>query len=195
MVSLLMLSSRSEDPLVQPDEILRLEQDVIVPLAAAKKMYVYQTKDFWRQMKTAACVVHLNANIAYINSSAVTASSLYLSRFLKTAPEFLAKPTANIIAPVYIDPSASIDPTAKVGPNVAIGPGVSLGKGVRVKDAIIMEGSVLDQHACVLNSIVGTNCHIGPWARVDGEPEPEKAVKGQISVTVLGGQTSHRSQP
>ena len=43
-----------EDPLVKPDEILRLEQDVIVPLAAAKKMYVYQTKDFWRQMKTAA---------------------------------------------------------------------------------------------------------------------------------------------
>ena len=44
----------AEDPLVKPDEILRLEQDVIVPLAAAKKMYVYETKDFWRQIKTAA---------------------------------------------------------------------------------------------------------------------------------------------
>jgi len=38
----------------------------------------------------------------------------------------------------------------------------------------------------VLNSIVGTNCHIGPWARVEGLPEPEQDVKGQISVTVLG---------
>jgi mannose-1-phosphate guanylyltransferase len=44
----------SEDPLVHSDEMLRLEQDVIVPLTAAKKMYIYQTKEFWRQMKTAA---------------------------------------------------------------------------------------------------------------------------------------------
>ena len=44
----------AEDPLIQSDEILQLEQDVIVPLAASRKMYVYQTKDFWRQMKTAA---------------------------------------------------------------------------------------------------------------------------------------------
>lgn len=46
----------AEDPLLQlqSDEILQLEQDVIVPLAAAKKMYVYETNDFWRQIKTAA---------------------------------------------------------------------------------------------------------------------------------------------
>ena len=44
----------AEDPLVKQDEILRLEQDVIAPLAAAKKMYVYQTSDFWQQVKTAA---------------------------------------------------------------------------------------------------------------------------------------------
>lgn len=116
----------------------------------------------------------------------MTASSLYLSRFLKTYPDLLAKPTSSVISPSYIDPSAKIDPTAKIGPNVAIGPGVTIGKGVRVKDAIIMEGSTLDQHSCVLNSIVGTNCHIGAWARADGSPEPEDDVKGQISVTVLG---------
>lgn len=49
-----------------------------------------------------------------------------------------------------------------------------------------MEGSTLEKHSVVLNSIVGTNCHIGHWARVDGSPEPEQDVKGQISVTVLG---------
>lgn len=57
---------------------------------------------------------------------------------------------------------------------------------MRVKDAIVMEGSTLEKHSVVLNSIVGTNCHIGHWARVDGTPEPEQDVKGQISVTVLG---------
>jgi mannose-1-phosphate guanylyltransferase len=44
----------AEDPLIKQDEMLRLEQDVIAPLAASRKMYVYQTKDFWRQVKTAA---------------------------------------------------------------------------------------------------------------------------------------------
>jgi len=175
--------TESEDPLVKPDEILRLEQDVIAPLAAARKMYVYQTKDFWRQMKTAAWVEAVCSADA---SSAVTASSLYLSRIYSTSPELLAKASSSVIPPAYIDPTATIDPTAKVGPNVAIGPGVRIGEGVRVKDAIIMEGSTLEKHSCVLNSIVGTNCHIGPWARVEGLPEPEQDVKGQISVTVLG---------
>ena len=49
-----------------------------------------------------------------------------------------------------------------------------------------MEGSTLEEHSCVLNSIVGTDCSVGKWARVDGEPEPEQEIKGQISVTVLG---------
>ena len=119
------------------------------------------------------------------SSSAVTASSLYLSRFAKTDAARLTK-SANIIAPTFVDPSAQIDPSAKIGPNVAIGPGVRIGAGVRVKDAIIMEGSTLEEHSCVLNSIVGVDCTVGKWARVDGDAEPEQEVKGQISVTVLG---------
>ncbi|WVQ80063.1 hypothetical protein IAT38_002164 [Cryptococcus sp. DSM 104549] len=166
----------AQDPLLKPDEILRLEQDVIVPLGASKKMYVYQTTQFWRQLKTAA--------------SAVTATALYLSHFSKTNPSLLAPSSPNIIAPTYIDPSATISPTAKIGPNVAIGPGVVVGDGVRIKDAIVMDGSTIEGHAAVLNSIVGTDCTVGQWARVDGESEPEKDVKGKISVTILATEVS-----
>ena len=126
-------------------------------------------------------------------SSAVTASSLYLSRFAKTSPQLLAKASGSVIPPVLIDPSAQIDPSAKVGPNVAIGPNCIIGEGCRVKDAIILEGTVLEKNAAVLDSIVGMNCHIGPWARVDGFAEPEPQVKGQISVTVLGESSSSYS--
>lgn len=48
------LARAAEDPLVKQDENLQLEQDVIVPLAAGRKIYVHETTDFWRQMKTAA---------------------------------------------------------------------------------------------------------------------------------------------
>lgn len=47
----------SDDPTVQLDDQLRLEQDVISPLAAMKKLFVYQTTSPWVQIKSAAYVV------------------------------------------------------------------------------------------------------------------------------------------
>lgn len=138
----------AEDPLRDQDEqqdILRLEQDVIVPLAAARKLFVYETSDFWRQIKTA--------------SSAVPASALYLKRFQKTAPQLLYKGAQSqastpstagsgagptIIQPVYIDPSAEIDPSAKIGPNVSLGASVKVAAGARVSNSIVYEGATID---------------------------------------------------
>ena len=51
--------THSEDPLVEGDEVLRLEQDVIAPLASARRLFVYETQGFWRQIKTAGCVLSL----------------------------------------------------------------------------------------------------------------------------------------
>lgn len=46
-----------EDPLSFPDlddeEQLRLEQDVLAPLASAKKLFVFMTPGYWRQIKSA----------------------------------------------------------------------------------------------------------------------------------------------
>jgi mannose-1-phosphate guanylyltransferase len=88
-----------------------LEQDVLVPLAASKKLFVYESKEFWRQIKTAG--------------SAVPASALYLNHFAKSNPKLLTPPSKDggpiIIAPVYIDPSAEVDSSAKIGPNVSLG--------------------------------------------------------------------------
>lgn len=82
-----------------------------MPLAAAKKLFVYESKGFWRQIKTAG--------------SAVPASALYLNHFIKSNPKLLTPPNKDggptIIAPVYIDPSAEVDPSAKIGPNVSLG--------------------------------------------------------------------------
>lgn len=49
-----------EDPLAFPDqddeEQLRLEQDVLAPLASARKLYVFMTPGYWRQIKSAGYV-------------------------------------------------------------------------------------------------------------------------------------------
>lgn len=54
MSSCFSLRRDREDPTLVPDDQLRLEQDVIAPLAATKKLYVYQTTSPWVQIKSAA---------------------------------------------------------------------------------------------------------------------------------------------
>lgn len=162
-------------------EVLRLEQDILSDLADSKQFFVYETKDFWRQIKTAG--------------SAVPANALYLQQAQQSGSEELAKAVPNhIIPPVFIHPSATVDPSAKIGPNVSIGPRVTIGPGVRVKETIVLEDSEIKHDACVLYSIIGWNSRVGAWARVEGTPTPvtshttsivKNGVKVQ-SITILG---------
>ncbi|KAI4154140.1 MAG: hypothetical protein LQ340_001876 [Diploschistes diacapsis] len=164
----------------ETSEILRLEQDILSDMADTKKFFVYETKDFWRQIKTAG--------------SAVPASALYLQKAFQSQSEELSKPSANILPPVYIHPSATVDPTAKLGPNVSIGPRATIGAGVRVKESIVLEDVEIKHDACVLYSILGWGSRVGAWARVEGEPTPvgshaESIVKNGVkvqSITILG---------
>lgn len=160
--------------------VIRLEQDVLSDVADSRQFFVLETKDFWRQIKTAG--------------SAVPANALYLLKAFQSGSEELAAPSANIIPPVYIHPSAQVDPTAKLGPNVSIGPRVHIGAGVRVKESIVLEDSEIKHDACVMYTIIGWHSKVGAWARVEGTPTPvtshstsiiKNGVKVQ-SITILG---------
>ncbi|XP_050771893.1 mannose-1-phosphate guanyltransferase alpha isoform X1 [Gopherus flavomarginatus] len=143
----------------QRAEVIRLEQDIFTALAGRGKLYVYKTDGFWSQIKSAG--------------SAIYASRLYLSQYSQCHPERLAPNSPGgptIRGNVYIHPTASIDRSAVLGPNVSIGKGVTVGAGVRVRESIILHGASLQDHTCVLNSIVGWDSTIGRWARVEGTP-------------------------
>ncbi|KAF7525453.1 hypothetical protein G7054_g11094 [Neopestalotiopsis clavispora] len=174
-------SFMADDDEEKTKEVLRLEQDILSDLADSKQFFVYETKDFWRQIKTAG--------------SAVPANALYLQQALQSGSQELAKAVPNhIIPPVFIHPSATVDPTAKLGPNVSIGPRVTVGAGARIKETIVLEDSEIKHDACVLYSIIGWNSRVGAWARVEGTPTPvtshttsvvKNGVKVQ-SITILG---------
>lgn len=164
----------------EKNEVLRLEQDILSDLADSKQFFVHETKDFWRQIKTAG--------------SAVPANALYLQKALQLQSEELAPASANIIPPVFIHPTADVDPTAKLGPNVSIGPRATIGAGVRVRESIVLEDAEIKHDACVLYSIIGWNSRVGAWARVEGSPTAvnshtttiiKNGVKVQ-SITILG---------
>lgn len=175
---------REEDEDGEKTEVIRLEQDILSDMADNRAFYVLETKDFWRQIKTAG--------------SAVPANALYLTKAFQFAPDELAKPSANILPPVFIHPSAHVDPTAKLGPNVSIGPRVTIGAGVRIKEAIVLEDSEIRHDACILYAIIGWNSRVGAWARVEGTPTPAREhstsiVKNGVkvqSITILGKECS-----
>lgn len=152
----------ASDPTLDPSDgdsssVLRLEQDILGPLADSRRFFVYETRDFWRQVKTAA--------------SAVPANALYLQKAMQNGSEpHLAKPSANIVPPVFIHPTATVDPTAKLGPNVSIGPGAIVGPGARIKESIVLEDAEIKHDACVLYSIIGWQSKVGAWSRVEGTP-------------------------
>ncbi|XP_023366162.1 mannose-1-phosphate guanyltransferase alpha isoform X2 [Otolemur garnettii] len=60
--------------------------------------------------------------------------------------------------------------SSQLGPNVSIGKGVTVGEGVRLRESIVLHGATLQEHTCVLHSIVGWGSTVGRWARVEGTP-------------------------
>ncbi|KAH8590631.1 putative mannose-1-phosphate guanyltransferase [Bisporella sp. PMI_857] len=171
---------QDDDETDKKNEVLRLEQDILSDMADSKQFFVHETKDFWRQIKTAG--------------SAVPANALYLQKAWQSGAKELAKPSANILPPVFIHPTAEVDPTAKLGPNVSIGPRAVVGAGVRIKESIVLEDSEIKHDSCVLYSIIGWNSRIGAWARVEGTPTPANSHSTSIikngvkvqSITILG---------
>jgi mannose-1-phosphate guanylyltransferase len=169
---------------IEKPEVLRLEQDVLSDLADSNRFFVHETKDFWRQIKSAG--------------SAVPANALYLQKAFQSESDELTPPSATIIPPVFIHPTATVDPTAKLGPNVSVGPRAVVGAGARIKDSIVLEDTEIKHDACVLYSIIGWSSKVGAWARVEGTPVPvgthsttivKNGVKVQ-SITILGKECS-----
>ncbi|KAD4888985.1 hypothetical protein R6Q59_034123 [Mikania micrantha] len=155
-----------------PAEFVRLDQDILSPLAGKKQLYTYETLDFWEQIKTPGM--------------SLKCSGLYLSLFRYTSPHLLTQgdgtKTATIIGDVYIHPSAKVHPTAKIGPNVSISANARIGAGVRLINCIILDDVEIKENAVVIHSIVGWKCSIGRWSRVQAEGDHN----AKLGVTILG---------
>ncbi|KAJ8929581.1 hypothetical protein NQ314_017718 [Rhamnusium bicolor] len=146
---------------------IRLEQEVLAPLAGSGKMFALQVNNWWSQLKTAGSAIYANRH--------------YLELYRLKHPERLYTSSGEggctVIPDVYIDRTASVHPTAVLGPNVSIGPGVTVGPGVRIKESIILADACIEERSLVLHSIIGRGSRVGRWARVEGtptDPDPNK---------------------
>ncbi|XP_046500644.1 mannose-1-phosphate guanylyltransferase regulatory subunit alpha isoform X1 [Equus asinus] len=167
---------------------IRLEQDVFSALAGQGQIYVYLTEGIWSQIKSAGSALY--ASRLYLGQYQLT----HPERLAKHTPggprirdpEVKASPcppwtrtrvwalcpqsSLLLLGNVYIHPTAKVAPSAVLGPNVSIGEGVTVGEGVRLRESIVLHGATLQEHTCVLHSIVGWGSTVGRWARVEGTP-------------------------
>lgn len=154
-------------------EAIWLEKDILTPLAGTKEVKVYQTTNWWSQVKTAGSAIYANRH--------------YLALYRETKPERLAgnkltngisqEELPTIIGDVYVHPSASIHHTATIGPNVSIGKNVTIGAGTRVKESIVLGNSSVGMNSLLMHAVIGMDAKIGDWTRVEGtpnDPNPNK---------------------
>ncbi|CAL9115942.1 unnamed protein product [Musa textilis] len=155
-----------------PVDYVRLDQDILSPLAGKKQLYTYETLDFWEQIKTPGI--------------SLKCSALYLAQYRYTSPHLLASgdgtKSATIIGDVFIHPSAKVHPTAKIGPNVSISANARIGAGVRLISCIILDDVEIKENAVVIHSIVGWKSSIGKWSRVQAEGD----YNAKLGITILG---------
>lgn len=122
-----------------PTDFVRLDQDILSPLAGKKQLYTYETIDFWEQIKTPGYLNIFSKLYFFFNilpiiwpisictwhyRMSLRCSALYLAQFRVTSPHLLAggdgNKSATIVDDVFVHPSAKVHPTAKVIPSHVI---------------------------------------------------------------------------
>eukprot|EP00842_Homolaphlyctis_polyrhiza_P006008 jgi/Hompol1/6408/HPOL_000951-RA len=195
------------------EERLQLEQDVMRLLSDERVLFVFTasaSKDFWMAVKHGSAAIP--ANRAYLQyflqahprrlSEPVLSTPLrsVLSPLTPGLPAGVmaattSSPTAlspasraypELIAPVFIHPTAIVHPSAKIGPNVSVGPRAIIGRGVRIRDALILDAVEIKNDSCVVNAIVGWDSKIGAWVRVEGSAHQDDNSNAQDSATSKG---------
>ncbi|KAK2708917.1 hypothetical protein QYM36_014523 [Artemia franciscana] len=122
-------------------DAIYLEKEIISRLVVEGLAGVYQTSNWWSQIKSPAAAIYANRH--------------YLALFEKQNLNRLTPRCINVKGDVYIHPTAVVDETALIGPNVSIGHHVVIGPGTRVHNSIILGSSVhVPSELIIRNSIV-----------------------------------------
>jgi mannose-1-phosphate guanylyltransferase len=163
------------------DQVVSLETEVLAPMASRGQMYVFETTDFFLQVKHAGAVTRAN--------------EVVLRKMRATNPSALAVDGGNVKGPaivgdVSIHPTATVPASCKLGPNVSIGPNVVLKEGVRVAHSIISAGCLIGEHCCLMYAVFGRGCTIGRWCRIEGVPPGNVEKLKEPGLTLFGNDVS-----
>jgi len=130
-----------------------MEKEVLPGLATDDQLYCKQLDGYWMNIKKPPDFLEGN--------------SLYLEYLQKQRPSELAT-GAHINGNCIIAANAQIGDGCMLGPDVVIGKDCRVADGVKLSRCILLEGSVVESHAVILDSIIGWRATVGKWTRVEG---------------------------
>ncbi|CAD5219644.1 unnamed protein product [Bursaphelenchus okinawaensis] len=137
-----------------PCEPTSIEKDVFPILASDKNLYAFVLKGFWMDVGQP--------------KDFLKGTKLYLNYLFTSEPSSV--PLYNgegVNGAVLVDPSAKIGAGCCIGPNVVIGPNVTIEDGARIINSTVLSDTVIREHSFVSNSIIGRQCSIGRWVRIE----------------------------
>jgi len=130
-----------------------IEQEIFPQMAAANQLYCMELSGFW--MDVGQPKDYLAGMCQYL-----TWASSAIPKTLSTGP--------GIVGPVMIDPTAIIGKNCLIGPYVTIGPQVTIEDGVRLRRTTLFQGVTVQRNSWIDSSIVGWECFVGSWVRMEG---------------------------
>lgn len=130
-----------------------IEKETFPAMVADSQLHTFDLEGFWMDVGQP--------------KDFLSGTCLYLTSLAKRAVDKLSKEPYVYKGNVLVDPSATIGKGCRIGPNVVIGPNVRIGDGVRLQRCVLLDGSVVKNHANVSSSIVGWNSVLGRWSRLE----------------------------
>lgn len=129
-----------------------IEKETFPEMANSKQLYALDLEGYWMDVGQPG---------DYLKGM-----GLFLEWSHKTSNQYLAS-GEGIIGNVLIDPTAKIGKDCQIGPDVCIGPNVLIEDGVLIRRCTILSGSKLRSHSRLDECIIGWNCVIGKWVRME----------------------------
>jgi len=154
-----------------------MERQIFPYMAAEGKLYMMMLKGYWMDIgQPLDYLIGQALHLEDLRSSQSTSPSHHATtdveelggttKLIPTKPNHLAS-GSSILGNVVIDPSAKIPKSCVLGPNVVIGQNVVIGNGSRVRESAIFSGTKIGDGAFIANSIIGWDCRIGNWSRLE----------------------------
>ncbi len=153
--------------MVPRGRMFSIERGVFPVLARSGSLYGYVDEGYWRDIGTPES--YLQAHFDILEKSVQTVLGDVLGeQYLYVAPSATVAADAHIIPPCYIADGARVGVGAKVGPLVVLGAGTVLEDGATVLESVVQSNVVIGAHAHVERSVVVRDCAVGAGTQLYG---------------------------
>ncbi|MBO8160935.1 MAG: glucose-1-phosphate adenylyltransferase subunit GlgD [Thermosipho sp. (in: Bacteria)] len=164
---------------IVPDGGYDLLLDVILPKINELKVYAYDFKGYWRNIKK-GIDEYFRINMEIIENRGIREELFYKNG--KVFTKLKDFPPAKFTATSIVDNSVIADGCVISGmvKNSVLFRGVVVKAGARIENSIIMQGTVIEEGATVKNAIIDKDCIVREGQTLIGDFEPVVLEKRMI---------------